>query len=163
MTSTSTSSPALPQDDIEMADAAVATAPPHGSSGPAARSAAAGSEVPVAQALAEWAVAMSSTEENLALARRSLLDTAAVGIAAREHHILEVGAVLGEAGRWAAPCHVIDFDDLQMPSTTHISTVCVPVTLSTTAGGDVPGNLPPTPAHPTPAVPPLARTWPVPG
>ena len=90
--------------------------------------------VPVAQALAEWASALTSTEDDLTLARRSLLDTVAVGIAAREHQILAVGASLGEAGRWAAACHVIDFDDLHMPSTTHISTVCVPVALATGGG-----------------------------
>jgi 2-methylcitrate dehydratase PrpD len=88
----------------------------------------------VAQALAEWAVALAPTEEDLTLAHRSLLDTVAVGIAAREHHILAVAATLGDAGRWAAACHVIDFDDLHMPSTTHISTVCVPVALATDGG-----------------------------
>ncbi len=87
-----------------------------------------------AQGLAEWAVGLVPAEEDLGLAQRSLLDTVAVGIAAREHHILAVAATLGETGRWAAACHVIDFDDLHMPSTTHISTVCVPVALVTGGG-----------------------------
>lgn len=89
---------------------------------------------PAAQALAEWALALRPTAEDRALADRALLDTVAVGIVAREHHILRVGASLTEAGRWAAACHVIDFDDLHMPSTAHISTVCVPVALATGGG-----------------------------
>jgi 2-methylcitrate dehydratase PrpD len=88
----------------------------------------------VATALARWALDLTPTEEDLALADRALLDTVAVGVAAREHRILRVGAGMGQAARWAAACHVIDFDDLHMPSTAHISTVCVPVALAT--GGD---------------------------
>jgi 2-methylcitrate dehydratase PrpD len=38
-------------------------------------------------------------------------------------------AELSEAGRWAALAHVLDYDDLHMPSTTHISAVCVPAAL----------------------------------
>ena len=89
---------------------------------------------PVAAALADWALALVPTDEDRALADRALLDTVAVGIAAREHHILRVGASLTDGGRWAAACHVIDFDDLHMPSTAHISTVCVPVALATGGG-----------------------------
>lgn len=89
---------------------------------------------PVAEALAEWALALVPSDEDLALAERALVDTVAVGVVARKHHILRVGASLAEAGRWAAGCHVIDFDDLHMPSTAHISTVCVPVALATGGG-----------------------------
>lgn len=89
---------------------------------------------PVAEALAEWALALVPSQEDRALADRALLDTVAVGVIAREHHILRVGASLTEVGRWAAACHVIDFDDLHMPSTAHISTVCVPVALATGGG-----------------------------
>lgn len=92
-------------------------------------------DLPAALRLAEWAVALSPTRHDLALADRALLDTVSVGIAARTHHILKVGAVLGEAGRWAAACHVLDFDDLHMPSTAHISSVCIPPALSTVTGG----------------------------
>ncbi len=46
----------------------------------------------------------------------------------------KLAASLGEAGRWATAGHVLDFDDLHMPSTTHISAVCVPTALAT--GGD---------------------------
>jgi len=38
--------------------------------------------------------------------------------------------VLTETGRWAALAHVLDYDDLHMPSTTHISAVCVPAALA---------------------------------
>jgi 2-methylcitrate dehydratase PrpD len=90
--------------------------------------------VSVAAALAAWAHELAPTEEDLALARRALKDTVAVAVAAREHRILQVARPLGEAGRWAAAAHVIDFDDLHMESTTHISTLCVPVALATGGG-----------------------------
>ncbi len=41
---------------------------------------------------------------------------------------------LSEAGRWAALAHVLDFDDLHLPSTAHISAVCVPVALAQGGG-----------------------------
>nr|WP_306254560.1 MmgE/PrpD family protein [Ornithinimicrobium cryptoxanthini] len=57
-------------------------------------------------------------------------------MAARTHEIRPVVDALDtQAARWAALAHVIDFDDLHLPSTTHISTVCVPVALAT-AGHD---------------------------
>src|SRR5207302_2974767 len=37
---------------------------------------------------------------------------------------------LTEPGRWAALAHVLDYDDLHLPSTTHVSAVCVPAALS---------------------------------
>lgn len=51
-------------------------------------------------------------------------------LAARDHPLSPLFAQLPEAGRWAAHAHVLDFDDLHMPSTTHISAVCVPVALA---------------------------------
>ncbi|HJS95559.1 MAG TPA: hypothetical protein VJ741_14950, partial [Solirubrobacteraceae bacterium] len=42
---------------------------------------------------------------------------------------------LPEAGRWAALAHVLDYDDLHMPSTTHISAVCVPAALASEGRG----------------------------
>ncbi len=90
----------------------------------------------VATRLAAWAVALAPDEADQALAERALRDTLAVGLVAREHRILRVGAALDEAGRWAAASHVVDFDDLHMPSTTHISTVCVPAALATDGGPD---------------------------
>ena len=87
-----------------------------------------------ARTLAEWVVAVEPSADDLALAQRALTDTIAVALAAREHPILRTAASLSEAGRWAVACHILDFDDLHMPTTTHISTVCVPVALS--SGGD---------------------------
>lgn len=87
-----------------------------------------------AAALAEWAARLEPSEDDLGLAQRALLDTLAVALAAREH---PVAALLGEedeVARWAALAHVLDFDDLHLPSTAHISAVCVPAALG--AGGD---------------------------
>src|SRR5262249_56483507 len=36
--------------------------------------------------------------------------------------------------RWAVAAHVLDFDDLHMESTTHISALCVPTALATGGG-----------------------------
>nr|WP_256840452.1 MmgE/PrpD family protein [Ornithinimicrobium sp. HY1745] len=90
----------------------------------------------VAEALAHWAATTEPSPADLELADRSLLDTVAVALAARTHEIRPVvDALETQAARWAALAHVIDFDDLHLPSTTHISTVCVPVALAT-AGHD---------------------------
>lgn len=87
-----------------------------------------------AESLAQWASALEPTEQDLQLARRSLLDTAAVALAAREHPLISIATGLPDAARWAAIGHVLDFDDLHIPSTTHISVVTVPATLA--VGGD---------------------------
>ena len=84
--------------------------------------------------LARWAVEIQPTAEDHALADRALLDTVAVGLAARNEPILQIATVLPEEAQWAVACHLIDFDDLHLPSTTHISTVCVPVSLSLGGG-----------------------------
>src|ERR1700758_325067 len=86
-----------------------------------------------ASVLAHWAHDLEPTAADLGLADRSLLDTVAVTLAAREHPVTKIAASLSEAGRWATAAHVLDFDDLHMPSTTHISAVCVPTALA--AGG----------------------------
>jgi len=91
----------------------------------------------IASTLATWAVDTVPEDADRALADRGLLDTVAVALAARAHPIRQVTAALdGDAARWATLAHVIDFDDLHLPSTTHISTICVPVALAT--GGDDP-------------------------
>jgi 2-methylcitrate dehydratase PrpD len=87
-----------------------------------------------AEMLARWAADLRPTEDDLALADRSLLDTVAVTLAARDHPVVAVSAGLSEAARWAVTGHVLDFDDLHMPSTTHISAVCVPTALVTGGG-----------------------------
>jgi 2-methylcitrate dehydratase PrpD len=87
-----------------------------------------------AAALGQWAHDHVPGADDLALADRSLADTVAVTLAAREHPVTKVTASLSEAGRWATAGHVLDFDDLHMPSTTHISAVCVPTALATGGG-----------------------------
>jgi 2-methylcitrate dehydratase PrpD len=87
-----------------------------------------------ASALARWAHDLQPTADDLALAGRSLVDTVAVALAARDEPVTQFAASLGEGGHWAAAGHVLDYDDLHMPSTTHVSAVCVPTVLAT--GGD---------------------------
>ncbi len=89
----------------------------------------------LADELARWATALDPSEEDLALARRSLRDTVGVMFAARAHPLRGVFGRLGEAGRWAALAHVLDYDDLHLPSTTHVSAVCVPAALASSADG----------------------------
>jgi 2-methylcitrate dehydratase PrpD len=84
--------------------------------------------------LGQWAHDFVPSDDDLVLADRSLTDTVAVTLAAREHPLTAIAASLGEGGRWTTAGHVLDFDDLHMPSTTHISAVCVPTAL-TTGGG----------------------------
>jgi len=87
-----------------------------------------------AASLGQWAHDLEPSADDLALAGRSLADTVAVTLAAREQPLTKVAAGLSEPGRWAAIGHVLDFDDLHMPSTTHISSVCVPTALATGGG-----------------------------
>lgn len=89
---------------------------------------------PLALDLARWAADLQPTPQDLELADRSLLDTVAVTVAASDHPIRDVVEQLPEAARWATLGHVLDFDDLHLESTTHISVVCVPAVLA--AGGD---------------------------
>ncbi len=86
-----------------------------------------------AEELAQWATDLQPAGQDLALADRSLADTLAVALAARQHRVTRLAASLPDGARWAVAAHVLDFDDLHMPSTTHISTVCVPAALA--AGG----------------------------
>ncbi len=58
----------------------------------------------------------------------------AVAIAAREHPVTRLAAGLPDGARWAVAGHVLDYDDLHMPSTTHISAVCVPAALAMGGG-----------------------------
>jgi 2-methylcitrate dehydratase PrpD len=41
---------------------------------------------------------------------------------------------LSEVGRWAAMAHVLDYDDLHLESTAHLSAVCLPVALACEGG-----------------------------
>jgi 2-methylcitrate dehydratase PrpD len=88
----------------------------------------------VAMTLARWAARLDPEPGDLELADRSLLDTVAVTLAARNHRVTRLAADLPEGGRWAVAGHVLDFDDLHMPSTTHVSAVCVPTALAMGGG-----------------------------
>src|SRR3954469_2999525 len=94
----------------------------------------AGVAMSLAVDLARWAADLQPTEADLELARRSLVDTVAVAVAARDEPVLPRAEGLPEAARWAVARHILDFDDLHMESTTHISTVCVPAALATDGG-----------------------------
>lgn len=87
----------------------------------------------LAQELASWAVTLDPSPDDVKLAEHALKDTVAVALAARGHAMERISAGLPEAARWAALGHVLDFDDLHLPSTAHISVVCVPAVLA--AGG----------------------------
>lgn len=84
--------------------------------------------------LAGWAAGLQPSHDDLALARRALLDTVAVAVAAHDEPLGRMLGSLSEVGRWAALAHVLDFDDLHLQSTTHISAVCVPVALASGGG-----------------------------
>jgi 2-methylcitrate dehydratase PrpD len=90
--------------------------------------------VSIALELAGWAAAFTPNQADLQLADRALADTVAVSVAAREAPLLRIARPLGIAGRLAVAAHVLDYDDLHLPSTSHISAVCVPAAV--TAGGD---------------------------
>ncbi len=89
-----------------------------------------------AETLARWAAEFTPGPEDLELARRSLLDTAAVTLAAREHPLTRIVAGSPDAARWSAIGHVLDFDDLHIESTTHISVVVVPAVLAASGGAE---------------------------
>lgn len=93
-----------------------------------------GSMTNSALALADWAEALKPDADDLALAQRSLVDTAAVALAARDDPLVELSSGLPDAARWATVGHVLDFDDLHLDSTAHISVVVVPAVLA--GGGD---------------------------
>ena len=87
-----------------------------------------------AHLLARWAADLRPTSEDLALAHRSLLDTMAVILAARDEPVTTISRGLAEGARWAVTGHVLDFDDLHMQSTAHVSVVCVPTSLALGGG-----------------------------
>ena len=88
----------------------------------------------LALALADWAHGLEPGQDDLTLASRSLADTVAVTLAARDHPVTRLAAALPDGARWAVAGHVLDFDDLHMASTTHVSVVCVPTALATGGG-----------------------------
>ncbi|MCQ0003473.1 MmgE/PrpD family protein [Actinomadura madurae] len=84
--------------------------------------------------LAGWASRLIPLPDDLGVARRALADTLAVTVAAFGEPVAARTAGLSEAARWAAVGHALDFDDVHLPSTSHVSVVCVCATLA--AGGD---------------------------
>jgi 2-methylcitrate dehydratase PrpD len=88
----------------------------------------------LALALAEWADSLRPAPGDLELADRSLRDTVAVALAAAGHPVTRLAGRLPDGARWAVAAHVLDFDDLHMESTTHISALCVPTALATGGG-----------------------------
>ncbi|MGZ6697403.1 MAG: MmgE/PrpD family protein [Solirubrobacteraceae bacterium] len=88
----------------------------------------------VAGPLAAWAAGLEPSDDDLALARRSLVDTVAVAIAARAHPIADLLGELPEGEAWGGRAPGRAFDDLHMESTSHVSAVCVPAALAT--GGE---------------------------
>ena len=71
----------------------------------------------LALALADWAHGLQPDQDDLTLASRSLADTVAVTLAARDHPVTRLAAALPDGARWAVAGHVLDFDDLHMAST----------------------------------------------
>jgi 2-methylcitrate dehydratase PrpD len=88
----------------------------------------------IAEQLAAWAAGFEPTADDVALADRALVDTVAGAAAARSDSFLDLLGELPDCAAWAALAHVLDFDDLHLPSTAHLSAVCVPAALS--AGGE---------------------------
>src|ERR1700677_2042957 len=86
--------------------------------------------------LAEWATSHRATREEIALADRSLIDTLAVTAAALEHPDASLARQLGVGGRIAMLAHLIDYDDLHVPTTTHVSAVCVAAALASGGGAE---------------------------
>jgi 2-methylcitrate dehydratase PrpD len=86
-----------------------------------------------ASRLANWALHLTPTAAEIGLADRALIDTTAVAVAGLDEPVAALVADAPTAARWATIAHVLDYDDLHIPSTTHISVVCVPATLA--AGG----------------------------
>jgi 2-methylcitrate dehydratase PrpD len=91
-------------------------------------------DMTVCETLAEWAFHFVPTADDLSLAERSLRDTVAIALAAADEPVVSRARVLGAAGAWAAAAHVLDFDELHVESSAHVSAVIVPVVLAT--GGD---------------------------
>jgi 2-methylcitrate dehydratase PrpD len=88
----------------------------------------------LAERLASWAERFEPSAADVALADLALTDTVCVALAARNEPILAVASELPRGERWSVASHILDFDDLHLPSTTHISAICVPGALATGTG-----------------------------
>jgi hypothetical protein len=72
----------------------------------------------LARRLAGWASGLTPTREDLALATRSMRDTLAGTVAARNDDIRAIVADSPEPLGWASIGHVLDFDDPARSSAT---------------------------------------------
>lgn len=93
-------------------------------------------EPPLALRLGEWATSFQPQPLDQEVARGALIDTVCVALAAREHPVAGVAQALGVPGQWSAMAHALDYDDLHLPSTAHISAVCLPTALACGGGRD---------------------------
>lgn len=57
-------------------------------------------------------------------------------VAARQEPVSQAARGLPEAARWATAAHALDYDDLHMASTAHISVVCASATLAAGGGAE---------------------------
>ena len=89
---------------------------------------------PVAADLATWAASVAPGPADVELADRALADTVAVTLAAVDDPVAGWTAELPAELRWAAVGHVLDFDDVHLPSTSHVSVVCVSAVLACGGG-----------------------------
>lgn len=87
-------------------------------------------DLSLALTLGAWAAGHEPQVHDEDVARGALIDTVCVALAAREHRIAALAKPLGVPGQWAAMAHALDYDDLHLPSTSHISAVCVPLALA---------------------------------
>jgi 2-methylcitrate dehydratase PrpD len=86
--------------------------------------------VSVADRVAGWAAGAVPADADLDLADDALLDTLSVIVAAVRAGLHLGTPALGPAGAASALAHVLDFDDVHLPSTSQISAVCLPVALA---------------------------------
>jgi 2-methylcitrate dehydratase PrpD len=84
--------------------------------------------------LADWACGVRPGPADQELARRALVDTVAVTLAGADEPVAGWTAGADAALRWAAVGHVLDFDDVHLPSTSHVSVVCTAATLASGGG-----------------------------
>ncbi len=89
---------------------------------------------PVAADMATWAASVAPGPADVELADRALVDTVAVTLAAVDDPVAGWTAELPAELRWAAVGHVLDFDDVHLPSTSHVSVVCVSAVLACGGG-----------------------------
>jgi 2-methylcitrate dehydratase PrpD len=87
------------------------------------------SDEPLSVRLAAWVHGYQVQPSDVAPANIALRDTLAVTLAAQDDGIAALAGALSKPSLCAALAHVIDYDDLHVPSTTHISAVCVPATV----------------------------------